>query len=633
MRNLRIAMAQINASVGDLTGNTRKILEFINRAKHKGAELLTFPELSITGYPPEDLLLKPTFIDANLSCLQKIVDASKAITVVVGFVDSVDDIYNAAAIIHNQKLEGVYHKTFLPNYGVFDENRYFQAGMEPLVFTLKGITVGVNICEDIWYPQGPINVEALAGGAEMIVNISASPYHAGKGEFRKRMLATRAADNVVIVAFNNLVGGQDELIFDGNGMIFSQNGELIIQGKQFEEDLIVADLDIDAVFRRRLHDPRHRKEKLASMIAGTKVKKIELPSPPLEGQRKVDVNRDKPLLPISKISSMSHFEEIYNALVLGTQDYVRKNGFEKVVIGLSGGIDSSLTAIIAVDALGKENVIGVTMPSQYSSEETKSDAQRLADNLGIKLITIPIIDVFESYLNLFSEAFQGLERNCKPLASVSLANHKPLALVNLVNITEENIQARIRGNILMALSNKFGWLVLTTGNKSEMSVGYCTLYGDMAGGFAVIKDVPKILVYKLSEYRNSIAEVGVGVFASLIPQSVIERAPSAELRPNQKDVDSLPPYEILDPILQAYVEEDRSLNEIVEMGFDEAIVKRVILLVDRNEYKRRQGPPGIKITPRAFGKDRRLPITNKNTSLIRETCCVLRVSCFGFRVK
>jgi NAD+ synthase (glutamine-hydrolysing) len=600
MRNLRIAMAQINSSVGDLTGNTRKILEFIKRAKHKGAELVTFPELSITGYPPEDLLLKPTFIDANLSCLQKIVDASEAITVVVGFVDAVDDIYNAAAIIHNQKLEGVYHKTFLPNYGVFDENRYFQAGTEPLVFTLNGVTIGVNICEDIWYPQGPMNVEALAGGAEMIVNISASPYHAGKGEFRKRMLATRAADNVVIVAFNNLVGGQDELIFDGNGMIFSQNGELIIQGKQFEEDLIIADLDIDAVFRRRLHDPRHRKEKLASMQAGISVKKIELPGIPLnKGGRGLsfDVNRDKPSLPISQISSMSHFEEIYNALVLGTRDYVRKNGFEKVVIGLSGGIDSSLTAIIAVDAQGKENVIGVTMPSQYSSEETKSDAQRLADNLGIKLITIPIIDVFESYLNLFSEVFQGLERN----------------------ITEENIQARIRGNILMALSNKFGWLVLTTGNKSEMSVGYCTLYGDMAGGFAVIKDVPKILVYKLSEYRNSIAEVGAGVSASLIPQSVIERAPSAELRPNQKDVDSLPPYEILDPILQAYVEEDRSLSEIVEMGFEEAIVKRVILLVDRNEYKRRQGPPGIKITPRAFGKDRRLPITNKYTSLIRET--------------
>jgi NAD+ synthase (glutamine-hydrolysing) len=593
-------MAQINSSVGDLTGNTRKILEFIKRAKHKGAELVTFPELSITGYPPEDLLLKPTFIDANLSCLQKIVDASEAITVVVGFVDAVDDIYNAAAIIHNQKLEGVYHKTFLPNYGVFDENRYFQAGTEPLVFTLNGVTIGVNICEDIWYPQGPMNVEALAGGAEMIVNISASPYHAGKGEFRKRMLATRAADNVVIVAFNNLVGGQDELIFDGNGMIFSQNGELIIQGKQFEEDLIIADLDIDAVFRRRLHDPRHRKEKLASMQAGISVKKIELPGIPLnKGGRGLsfDVNRDKPSLSISQISSMSHFEEIYNALVLGTRDYVRKNGFEKVVIGLSGGIDSSLTAIIAVDAQGKENVIGVTMPSQYSSEETKSDAQRLADNLGIKLITIPIIDVFESYLNLFSEVFQGLERN----------------------ITEENIQARIRGNILMALSNKFGWLVLTTGNKSEMSVGYCTLYGDMAGGFAVIKDVPKILVYKLSEYRNSIAEVGAGVSASLIPQSVIERAPSAELRPNQKDVDSLPPYEILDPILQAYVEEDRSLSEIVEMGFEEAIVKRVILLVDRNEYKRRQGPPGIKITPRAFGKDRRLPITNKYTSLIRET--------------
>jgi NAD+ synthase (glutamine-hydrolysing) len=430
-----------------------------------------------------------------------------------------------------------------------------------------------------------MNVEALAGGAEMIVNISASPYFAGKGEFRKRMLATRAADNVVIVAFNNLVGGQDELVFDGNGMIFSENGELISLGKQFEEDLIVADLDIDAVFRRRLHDPRHRKEKLASMTTGASVKKIELPG--------IDVNRNKPALPIGKIFSMSYPEEIYNALVLGTRDYVRKNGFEKVLIGLSGGIDSSLTAIIAVDALGRENVIGVTMPSQYSSEETKSDAQKLADNLGIKLITIPIIDVFESYLSSFCEVFEGLE----------------------ADITEENIQARIRGNILMALSNKFGWLVLTTGNKSEMSVGYCTLYGDMAGGFAVIKDVPKTLVYELSEYRNSIAE------DELIPQSVIERAPSAELRPDQKDVDSLPPYEILDPILQAYVEEDRSLDEIVQMGFDENIVKRVILLVDRNEYKRRQGPPGIKITPRAFGKDRRLPITNKyrSFSVKRET--------------
>ena len=578
MRTLRIAMAQINSSVGDLTGNTRKTLGFINRAKDIGAELITFPELSITGYPPEDLLLKPDFIDANLACLQEIVDASQDITVVVGFVDAVDDIYNAAAVIHNRKLEGIYHKTFLPNYGVFDENRYFQAGTEPLVFTLNDVTVGVNICEDIWYPQGPMNVEALAGGAEMIVNISASPYHAGKGEFRKRMLATRAADNVVIVAFNNLVGGQDELVFDGNGMVFSQNGELIALGKQFEEDLIVADLDIDAVFRKRLHDPRHRKEKLESMKSDASVKKIELPS--------LDIERNNPTLPIIKISSMGHLEEIYNALVLGTRDYVRKNGFEKVLIGLSGGIDSSLTATIAVDALSKENVIGVTMPSQYSSEETKSDAERLADNLSVKLITIPIIDVFESYLHSFSEVFQGLE----------------------TDIAEENIQARIRGNILMALSNKFGWLVLTTGNKSEMSVGYCTLYGDMAGGFAVIKDVPKTLVYQLSEYRNSIEE------DELIPQSVIERAPSAELRPDQKDVDSLPPYEILDPILQAYVEEDRSRSEIVQMGFDEEVVKKVILLVDRNEYKRRQGPPGIKITPRAFGKDRRLPITNRYDS-------------------
>jgi len=455
--------------------------------------------------------------------------------------------------------------------------------------------VGVTICEDIWYPSGPMNLEALEGGAEVIINISASPYHAGKGLFRKRMLSTRAADNVVIVAFNNLVGGQDELVFDGNGMIFDQNGELIASGKQFEEDLIATDLDIDAVYRRRLLDPRHRKERFLLMTNPSNVKKLEL-SPVKTNCRTTSIER-------KSHTEMNRLEEVYNALVLGTGDYVRKNGFAKVLIGLSGGIDSSLTVTIAVDALGKENVVGVSMPSQYSSDETKSDAQRLAENLGIKFIVVPIIDIFESYLKTLKDAFEGLE----------------------MDITEENIQARIRGNILMALSNKFGYLVLTTGNKSEMSVGYCTLYGDMAGGFAVIKDVPKTLVYELASYKNSLADKDIpglrlGLSAKriettkrieIIPQSVIDRAPSAELRPEQKDTDSLPPYETLDAILQAYVEEEKSPDDITNMRYDESLVKRVIRMVDRSEYKRRQGPPGIKITPKAFGKDRRLPITNK----------------------
>ena len=575
MLSLRIAMAQINPSVGDLEGNTNKILQFLSQARGMDAELITFPELSITGYPPEDLLLKPSFIQANKEFLARIVADSEGIAVVLGCVDWDYDIYNAAAVVCNGKLAGFYRKMYLPNYGVFDEDRYFQAGTEPLVFSLNGVTVGVTICEDIWYPSGPMNLEALEGGAEVIVNISASPYHAGKGLFRRRMLSTRAADNVVIVAFNNLVGGQDELVFDGNGMIFDQNGELIASGKQFEEDLIVADLDIDAVYRRRLLDPRHRKERFFLMTNPSKVQKLEL--------ARVKTNCRKALIERKAQPEMNRLEEVYSALVLGTRDYVRKNGFSKVLIGLSGGIDSSLTATIAVDALGKENAIGVSMPSQYSSDETKSDAQRLAENLGIEFIIVPIINIFSSYLQTLADAFEGLE----------------------TDITEENIQARIRGNILMALSNKCGYLVLTTGNKSEMSVGYCTLYGDMAGGFAVIKDVPKTLVYELASYKNSLAD------KDIIPQSVIDRAPSAELRPEQKDTDSLPPYETLDAILQAYVEEEKSPDDITNMRYDESLVKRVIRMVDRSEYKRRQGPPGIKITPKAFGKDRRLPITNK----------------------
>lgn len=574
MRTLRIAMAQINTTVGDLEGNTKKILQYIEQARHLGVDLITFPELAITGYPPEDLLLMPQFVNENLDYLKEIIKATSGICVIVGFVDKKDDLYNAAAIINNGTLAGVYHKIYLPNYGVFDENRYFQGGNEIPVFNLGETAIGLNICEDMWYPEGPTTTQTLKGGAELIVNISASPYHAEKGNSRKRMLATRAADNIVIVAFNNLVGGQDELIFDGGSMILDQKGDLLCQGKQFEEDFIVTDLNLDAVFLQRIHDPRRRKEKFVPSDHEDNLKKIDL---------KMAKTQKKPALPKRDIEDVSRLEEVYRALVLGVSDYVKKNGFKKVVLGLSGGIDSSLAAAIAADALGRENVIGVAMPSPYTSSESQEDAENLASNFKIKFKSIPIVDAIKAYERMLSSEFQGLTPN----------------------VTEENLQARIRANILMALSNKFGWLVLTTGNKSESSVGYCTLYGDMAGGFGVIKDVPKTLVYELARYRNSIEETEV------IPRRVLIKPPSAELRPEQKDTDSLPPYSILDPILQAYVEEDKSLEEILSMGFEEEIVKEVIRLVNRNEYKRRQSPPGIKITPRGLGKDRRLPISNK----------------------
>lgn len=574
MRTLRIAMAQINTTVGDLEGNTKKILQYIEQARNLGVDLITFPELAITGYPPEDLLLMPQFVNENLDYLKEIIKATSGICVIVGFVDKKDDLYNAAAIINNGTLAGVYHKIYLPNYGVFDENRYFQGGNEIPVFNLGETAIGLNICEDMWYPEGPTTTQTLKGGAELIVNISASPYHAEKGNSRKRMLATRAADNIVIVAFNNLVGGQDELIFDGGSMILDQKGDLLCQGKQFEEDFIVTDLNLDAVFLQRIHDPRRRKDKFAPSDHEDNLKKIDL---------KMAKTQKKPALPKRDIEDVSRLEEVYRALVLGVSDYVKKNGFKKVALGLSGGIDSSLAAAIAADALGRENVIGVAMPSPYTSSESQEDAENLASNFKIKFKSIPIVDAIKAYERMLSSEFQGLTPD----------------------VTEENLQARIRANILMALSNKFGWLVLTTGNKSESSVGYCTLYGDMAGGFGVIKDVPKTLVYELARYRNSIEETEV------IPRRVLIKPPSAELRPEQKDTDSLPPYSILDPILQAYVEEDKSLEEILSMGFEEEIVKEVIRLVNRNEYKRRQSPPGIKITPRGLGKDRRLPISNK----------------------
>ncbi len=574
MRTLRIGLCQINTTVGDIEGNTNKILDYIERGKKMGADLLAFPEMAITGYPPEDLLLMPKFIEANLKAIQRIAKATPSIAALVGFVDKKEDIYNAAAILHNGKMVGSYSKTFLPNYGVFDEDRYFHVGTENVIFILKAIPIGPSICEDLWYPGDPIRTQALYGGAELIVNISSSPYHAGKSAFREKMISTRASDNVAIVAYCNLVGGQDELVFDGGSLIFDQKGDLIVRGKQFEEDLILADLDMEAVFRMRLHDPRIRREK--STNEEKSLKKIDLP-----GQGRLAKKR--PPIPKRENKPLDRLSEIYSALVIGTGDYIRKNGFKKVLIGLSGGIDSALTASIAVDALGKNAVVGVAMPSQYSSKESLEDAKLLAKYLGIRFLTVPITEVFQAYLKTLSPHFKGF---------------KP-------NVAEENIQARIRGNFLMALSNKFGWLVLTTGNKSEMSVGYCTLYGDMAGGYAVLKDVPKTLVYELAKFRNK----REGKMA--IPRNVFSKPPSAELRPNQKDEDSLPPYSILDPILQAYVEEDKGLKEISKMGFKENLIEEVIQMVDRNEYKRRQSPPGVKITHRALGKDRRLPVTNK----------------------
>ncbi len=566
---IRLAMAQLDVVVGDLEGNARKIVEWIGRAAAGGADIVAFPELALTGYPPEDLLLKPGFIDANLDALGEIARAAAGITAIVGFVDRADDIYNAAAVLRDGRMVGVHHKVYLPNYGVFDEFRYFQAGRKSTLLECGGARIGLSVCEDIWYPDGPVLEQAMGQGAAVVLNISSSPFHAGKRQWKERMLRTRAADNAAIVAYVNLVGGQDELVFDGHSMVFDPAGELLARGRQFEEQLIVTDLDLDAVFRWRLREPRRRQGAVADSADV-----ISLPAPSPD-RAPLDV-RD-PAKPLGEES------EIYRALVLGTRDYVRKNRFGKVVIGLSGGIDSALTAVIAVDALGAGNVVGVLMPSGHSSEGSVADSRALGRNLGIELIEIPISDLMQAYDGALAPAFDG----------------RP------VDVAEENIQARIRGNLVMALSNKFGWLVLSTGNKSEMSVGYCTLYGDMAGGFAVIKDVTKTLVYGLARHCNRQAG------GERIPREILVKEPSAELRPDQKDSDSLPEYADLDPILLAYVEEDRGVDELIGMGFDAETVRRVVRMVDGSEYKRRQAAPGVKITPRAFGRDRRMPITNR----------------------
>jgi NAD+ synthase (glutamine-hydrolysing) len=578
---LRVALAQVNVTVGDLEGNSRKILAAMRQAYEARAHIVCLPELALTGYPPEDLLLKPGFVADNLRKLHELVSESHRmpeLTTVIGFVDRDHDIYNAAAIISGGKLLGKYHKHYLPNYGVFDENRYFQAGRLAPIFVIHDVHVGVNICEDIWYPSGPMTMQAHAG-AEVIININGSPYYADKGTFREEMLATRAADNGVIVAYLNMVGGQDELVFDGGSMVFNEQGALIARAKEFEEDMLIVDLDTASVFRSRLHDPRRRQER-------RRVTSDDVPVIPVATKEYASEAASKQVVlgaPQRIEPKMEHLQEIYAALVMGTGDYVRKTGFKKAIIGLSGGIDSSLTAVIAVDALGAENVLGISMPSGYSSEGSMTDAQKLARNLGIQFMTIPIEETFRTSLRMMEPA---------------LGEGDP-------GLAAENLQARIRGNILMTISNKLGPIVLTTGNKSEMATGYSTLYGDMAGGFAVLKDVLKMLVYDLCRYRNSLGNEPV------IPLSVIEKPPSAELRPGQKDADSLPPYEVLDAILKAYAEDDRSFGEILAMGFDQKTVERVMRLVDISEYKRRQAPPGVKITQRAFGRDRRLPITNR----------------------
>ena len=569
MARLRIALAQINPTVGDLDGNVARILAAYDEAEAAGCDIVAFPELAVTGYPPEDLVLKPGFVADNRRALETIATRTGACVAVVGFVDADRDLYNAAAVCAHGAVLGTYRKRLLPNYGVFDEARYFTPGdaNDPLeLYVIGGVKVGVSICEDVWSPTGPLALQA-AGGAEVNININGSPYHLLKGRGRERMLATRAADASCALVYVNQVCGQDELVFDGGSMVFDAEGELVARAAQFAEELLITDLVVEPVYRKRLIDPRGRATvDHLPVVAVSDVPRHAGPSPALRVAEHLDDDA-----------------ELYEALVLGTRDYVRKNGFTDVVIGLSGGIDSTLVACIAVDALGADHVHGVSMPSRYSSDHSRSDAAHLAEQLGIDYRTIAIEPAFAAYLDMTAESFAG----------------RP------ADLTEENLQSRVRGTTLMALSNKFNWMVLTTGNKSEMAVGYFTIYGDSVGGYAVIKDVLKTRVYDLCRHVNRRAGHEV------INEHIITKPPSAELRPDQRDDQSLPPYEVLDPILRLYVEEDRTAAEIVELGHDEAVVRRVARLVDLNEYKRRQSPPGVRVSVKAFGKDRRLPITNR----------------------
>jgi NAD+ synthase (glutamine-hydrolysing) len=568
---LKVALAQIDTTVGDLDGNAAKVREGVSRARDEGAQLVVFPELTLTGYPPEDLLLKTHFLDRVDEVLRELAAEVEGIVALVGYPERADDVYNSAAVLADGAVAAVYRKVFLPNYSVFDEARYFQSGTEGALIELNGTPIGLTVCEDIWEPGPPATDEALAG-ARIVINLSASPYHAGKGLEREAMLIQRARDSNVAVLFCNLVGGQDELVFDGHSVAIDVDGEVLARAPQFEEAMVFCTLDPSAIFARRLQDARHRPA--VRRGSGRDVRTLARLEVPYGEAREVGGSLATVLEPD---------EELYRALVLGVRDYVDKNGFERVVVALSGGIDSALVALVAVDALGADRVTFVSMPSPYSSEGTRADARAIAENLGSQFLELGIEEAMRGFDELLAPAFNGAESD----------------------ITEENLQARIRGNVVMALSNKFGWLVLTTGNKSEMSVGYATLYGDMAGGFAVLKDVFKGDVYRLVRWRNASAG------RELVPASVLERAPSAELRYEQRDQDSLPAYDVLDPILEAYVEHDLDADEIVRQGFERADVERVIRLVDLAEYKRRQAPPGVRVSTKAFGRDRRLPITNR----------------------
>jgi NAD+ synthase (glutamine-hydrolysing) len=569
---MRLALAQINTVVGDLEGNSARIVGRLREARNAGADLVLFPELAVTGYPPEDLLFRPEFLRQARRSLDAIAAEATGISALVGFPWLERDLYNGCAVCSDGEVKAIYPKRFLPNYGVFDEVRYFQPGRELLLLKVGEALIGPTVCEDVWQPGPPATDLALAG-AHVIANISASPFHVGKGLEREEMLITRARDNACWVALVNAVGGQDELIFDGHSVVIDEEGEVVARAPSFEEALLLVDIDASTAIARRLVDARRR----------ALAREREIPDPPV-----IDLGepraQSEPATPFVA-EQLDDLEQMRLALELGLRDYVDKNGFQEIVVGVSGGIDSALTLALAIEALAPERVHAVSMPSRYSSEETRRDAKTLAENLGTSFLEIPIDPIFEGFGEALADVFEGRDPD----------------------ITEENLQARIRGTLLMALSNKFGWLVVATGNKSELSVGYSTLYGDMAGGFALLKDVFKTDVFRLARHMNELAG------RELIPETIIDRAPSAELRDNQLDEDSLPPYPELDQVLEAYVEEDRSRDDLMTDGFDHEVVERAIALIDRAEYKRRQAPPGVKLRPKAFGRDRRTPITNRWT--------------------
>jgi NAD+ synthase (glutamine-hydrolysing) len=568
---VRLALAQINTTVGDLDGNRERILQSLTDARSAGADLVLFPELAVTGYPPEDLLLRPGFVRAAAESLRELARETRGLTALVGVPHFDGDLYNACAVCSGGEIKAIYRKRFLPNYGVFDEDRYFAPARDLLLLEHGETLVGPTICEDLWQPGPPATDLALAG-AQLITNISASPFHVHRDREREEMFATRARDNACFVAFCNAVGGQDELIFDGHSLVLDEDGRVLARAPGFEEALLVVDIEPAEAIGRRLRDLRRR------ALARERGRPPEAMRVHIGSPREHKQHAEVQVAPV-----LDELEQMRLALELGLRDYVDKNGFGEVVLGVSGGIDSALTAALAVEGLGPERVHAVSMPSRFSSAETRRDARLLAESLGVDFRELPIDDIVAAAEKTLAESFAGRERD----------------------LAEENLQARVRGLLLMGLSNKFGWLVVATGNKSELSVGYATLYGDLAGGFALLKDVFKTDVFRLARYLNERTST------ELIPQTIIDRAPSAELREDQLDEDSLPPYDALDRVLEAYVEQDRSLEELSADGFDVEVVERAVALIDRAEYKRRQAPPGVRLTPKAFGRDRRTPITNR----------------------